>query len=154
MNSSVEVAFVSIIDSLTNFLAASLTTVAEMVDVRLVSTDSAAMSGGSRPLSQVANSVMMPAIGMIRLSPGAQRFGVLQSVNQLTGDFRNSSSCPQAFGENRLEHYKRTPFPGLRLQRWAERPTEGAPMDSKKYIGMDVHQATISVAVREVTESW
>ena len=62
MNSSVEVAFVSIIDSLTNFSAASLTTVAEMVDVRLVSTDSAAMSGGSRPLSQVTNGVLIPLV--------------------------------------------------------------------------------------------
>src|ERR1700675_1988771 len=32
------------------------------------------------------------------------------------------------------------------------RPTEGAPhMDCKKYIGMDVHQASISIAVRDAT---
>src|SRR6266550_2410387 len=46
-------------------------------------------------------------------------------------------------------HYKRAPF-GSRLSSFTRPPTERSTLvNSEKYIGLDVHQATISVAVMD-----
>src|SRR6266516_3268859 len=46
-------------------------------------------------------------------------------------------------------HYKRAPF-GSRLSSFTLPPTERSTLvNSEKYIGLDVHQATISVAVMD-----